>query len=336
MVLKGILSKALTIQLLMRNNLIMTRIYFVAALVVLLAGCQQKENTEQLKAINKSLEKSNDFIKDAANRVLMDMENKTHRPEYKAKATLWILVMKKVETQTDTLIEGIEKLKSEVVKKTDAVKLDKAAAFGLLNKLAFFKDNIPAYFNIIDSFEMPKLPYEYLKKYCKNIYKTSPLLPGYMEGQNTEQRSAYINKWLDNNLRGSSALMTTAVLNKLKNDILYTKSMLMDLFSMQVGCVDGPGSYTVYSAIATLNSTYVKRGQTIEVTAGMGEFSFDRISRVTINGNEVKLGDYAKTVHRFIADGKPGKHSLMVKIEYKDIDGSPRYFNEKLEYEIAD
>lgn len=300
----------------------------------MLAGCQPKENTEQLKAINMSLEKSNDFIKNAANHVLMEMEEKTHRPEYKAKANLWFPVMKKVEANTDTLLEIIEKLKGEVVKQSGTLKLDNVVILSLLNNLASFKNNFPAYVNIIDSSEWPN-PYKCLKRDCENIRKSIPLLQGYPEVSNTEQSNDYINKWLVNNLRGSSALMTMVVLNKLKNDLLYTRSILMDHISMQVGCVDGPGSYDAYYAIAVLNSSYVKRGQTIEVTAGMGAFSFGRRPRVIIAGNEVKLDDGAKAVHRFKADGKPGKHRLKVNIEFTNAEGSLDSMNQTLEYEIA-
>lgn len=50
----------------------------------------------------------------------------------------------------------------------------------------------------------------------------------------------------------------------------------------------------------------------------------------------VKLGDDAAAVHRFKADGRPGKHSLTVKIEFTDVHGSPDSVSKKLEYEIAD
>lgn len=312
----------------------MIKTYLSIALLTMLAGCHPKENTEQLKAVNMSLEKSNDFIKDAANRVLMDMEDKTHQPIYKVKANVWFPVMKKVEANTDTLIEVVEKLKGEAAKQTGALKLDNDSVLSLLNKLASFKDNIPAYFNFMDSIESPKVR-EYLKRDCKNICKSGPLLPGYTDVLNTKQRSAYINKWIDKNLRGSTALMTTVVLNKLKNDLLYTRSVLMDRCSSMVGACDGPGSYSEYYAIAVLNSTYVKRGQTIEVTAGMGAFSFGRRPRVIIAGNEVKLNNNATAIHRFKADGKPGKHSLTVKIEFTNDLGAPAYMNQDLEYEIA-
>jgi hypothetical protein len=327
----------------MRNSSLTA--YFIAALVAMLAGCQPKENKEQLKTINKSLEYSNDVIKEAGKRALMEMEDKLHQPDYGEGVTRWLLLMKKIEAETDTLIDIIEKLKDEVVKQTNALKLDDVAILNslhepngsghsLLNKLASFKDKIPTIFNIIDSSEMPD-QYASLKADSKNLRKAGPLLPDYAEDLNEEQRTGYINKWLGNNLRGSSALMTIVVLNKLKNDILYTRTMLMDHCSRKVGMVDGPGFYTKYSVITVLNSSYVKRGQTIEVRAGMGEFNATRKPRVRINGNEVKIDDDATAVHRFKADGRPGKHSVTVKIEFTGTNGSPVYLSRKLEYEIA-
>jgi ABC-type uncharacterized transport system auxiliary subunit len=55
----------------------MKRAYFIAALFAMLAGCQPKENKEQLKAINKTLEYSSEVLKNTASRALMDMEDKT-------------------------------------------------------------------------------------------------------------------------------------------------------------------------------------------------------------------------------------------------------------------
>lgn len=320
--------------------------YLFAALVAMLASCQPKENKIQLRAINKNLEYSNDVIKEASNRALMDMEDKLYQPMYGEGVTLWVSIMKKTKTDTEVLIGIIEKLKKEIVERTENLKLDNVeilaslhrhngSGYDLLKKLAAFKDNIPNIFNDFDSVESSN-QYANLKAESKKLRKIGPLLPDYAEGLNEEQRSTYINKWLDNNLRGSSALMTMVILNKLENDILYTGNMLMSHCNLHVGFFDGPGFYTKYSAIAVLSSSYVKRGQIIEVKAGMGEFSAAQKPRVTVNGNEVNVGDDATAVHRFKAAGKSGKHSLTVKIEFTNIHGAPIYINRKLEYEIAD
>jgi hypothetical protein len=329
----------------MRNNLIMTRAYFIAALLTVLAGCQPKENREQLKAINKNLEYSNDVIKEAGTRALREMEEKVSQPEYGDRINTWVSIMRNIDTGTTTIVDIIENLKRELLKQSDSLKVPDAGilnviqhpagvAYNLLENMASFKDRIPAYFNLFDSVENPN-QYATLKADCKHLRKAGPLLPGYAEGLNEEQRSDYIYKWLNNNLRGSSSLMTMVVLNKLENDILYTRTMLMDHCSSKVGILDGPGSYTKYSAIAVLNSSYVRRGQTIEVRAGMGEFNNASKPRITINNHELKLDADATAVHRFKADGKPGTHILTVNIEFTKADGSPIHLYKTLKYEIA-
>lgn len=150
------------------------------------------------------------------------------------------------------------------------------------------------------------------------------------------QRDIYFNKWLDNNLRGSSALMTMVVLNKLKNDLFYTRVLLMDYCNSKVGFLDGSCMYDKISAITVLSSSYVKRGETIEVTAGTAEFSIKRKPGVSIFGREIKLDDQGVASYKFKATGRTGKHIVPVKIKFLWKDGRPGNVTRNLEYTIAD
>ena len=59
--------------------------------------------------------------------------------------------------------------------------------------------------------------------------------------------------------------------------------------------------------------------------------------QITIGDKVIKLNEYDGTaVHRFTADGEPGTHSVMVKIEYYKPDGSRQYVTKYLKYTIAD
>lgn len=280
MVPESTLPEHLSIPLPMKNNLVIARFPIIVSLVALLAGCQPKENIEQLKAINVSLEKSNEIIKDAGDRALTEMENDHRNTPNSDRIVKLLLIMRRVKTDTDSLVGLIERLKRELLNNSVNLKVDDAAVLNslhepnssgdsLLNKVASFKDNIPAIFNITDSSNTPFL-YATFKADIKKLRNTGPLLPDYTENMNSAQRADYCNKWLRNNLRGSSVLMTMVVLNKLENDVLYTRTFLMDYCSSQVGEIWE--AYEKYSAIAVLNSSYVKRGQTIEVTAGAAGF----------------------------------------------------------------
>lgn len=346
MVLKGILSKALIIQLLMRNNLIMKRAYFIAALVVVLVGCQPKENTEQLKAINKSLEYSNDIIKEACKRSVLELEDKYNIVSGNGSAAIWLPIMNVIKTESDNLTVLIENIKGNISMQTDDLKIENVAVldelygsagsgYNLLSKLAAFKDKIPATFNIDYHIGNP-VYYAQLKRDIVLLRNNAPLLPDYVEGLNEKQRIAYINKWLDKNLRGSSALMAMTVLNKLENDILNTRTILMDYCNMQVGAVDGRGFASMFSAILSLSSSYVKRGEAIEVTAGIGEISIASKPRISIDGKKIQLDHRGLAIYKFNATGRPGKYRVPVKFEYIAENGKPMTRNEMAEYTIAE
>lgn len=324
----------------------MIRAYFFVALIAILTGCQPKENREQLKAINLSLEKSNELIKGASERALEQMKNNHHDDPNSDRIVKLLLIMKKVKAETDTLANLIENVKVELLKQSDNLKVDNAAilhslhepngkGYSLMNKLASFKDNIPALFNITDSINTPFL-YQTVKANIEKLRKTSPLFPDYGISMNEEQRAGYLNKWLDNNLHGSSALMSMVILNKLENDVLYTGTYLMDYCNSQIYYLDGRASYEKFNAVAFLSSSYVKRGQTIEVTAGAGAFGFAANPRVSIDEREITLDRGGVALYKFKATGKPGKHSIPVKIAFKKINGFTDTLTKKLEYEIAD
>lgn len=323
----------------------MIRVYYVAALVVILAACQPKENAVQLKAINESLEKSNAVIGDACRRSLDEMEVKRREMPADEEILKWLSIMNKIKTETDDLANIIDNVKEQVLTLSDDFIIEgtpilktlpqpNGPGYNLLKKLASFKDSIPVFFIVTDTVDNPSY-YAYLKKDLMSYRNNGPLLPGYAENLNDVQRTAYINKWLHNNLHGTSPLMTMIVLNKLKNDVLYTRTALMDFCNSKVGIVDGPGSYEHFSIIAVVNSNYVKRGQTIELTAGAAEFSTARKPRVIINDKEVKLDDQGVALYKFKATGTPGKHIIPVNIELTMRNGAREIITKKVEYTIA-
>lgn len=325
----------------------MIRVYNVAAvMLVMLAACQSRENKEQLKAINLSLEKSNGVIKNAGEYALEQMENNHHDIPNSDRVVKLLLIMRKVKAETDTLASSVENLKTQLLKQSNNLIVDNAAilhslyepngsGYSLLNNLASFKDSLPTIFSMVDSNNTPYL-YETTKENIDKLRKASPLLPDYTAQMDAGQRTAYFNKWLQNNLRGSSALMAMVVLNKLENDILNTGAILMEYCCNQVGYVDGRGFYERYNAIAVLNSSYVKRGQTIKVIAGAAAFGRAANPEVSIEDREIKLDEEGVALYKFKATGKPGKHIIPVKISFKKINGHTSSVIRKLEYTIAD
>jgi hypothetical protein len=94
--------------------------------------------------------------------------------------------------------------------------------------------------------------------------------------------------------------------------------------------------FTVFHAIATLDSKYVKTGQTIEVNAGIGEFNRLTRQSIEVEGVVRNANDEGLVVHSFRAIGKPGNYCVPVKIMYTRPDGIIDTISKKLEYIIAE
>jgi hypothetical protein len=58
--------------------------------------------------------------------------------------------------------------------------------------------------------------------------------------------------------------------------------------------------------------------------------------RITIDGTAERLNSIKVAVHTFIANGKPGLHTIPVKIEYMDSDGTQETATKEITYYITD
>jgi len=95
----------------------------------------------------------------------------------------------------------------------------------------------------------------------------------------------------------------------------------MDFCRSQIGVLDG-GGFQVFSAIAAQNTTFLKSGELLEITAGVGSFSVAARPKITIDGKNIPLDPDGTAIYRIKAPGKPGKHVIPVKIEFVKPDGS--------------
>ena len=90
-----------------------------------------------------------------------------------------------------------------------------------------------------------------------------------------------------------------------------------------------------YLPVLELASSYVKKGQTISLTAGIGDFINPSDAKVIINGTQVNQPLDKPAEFKMVANGAPGKHFIPIKIEFTRPDGVIATFEKKLEYEIA-
>lgn len=306
--------------------------FCIAVAVSLLVGCHPEENPDQLKMVNQSLERMNVSLK-YDNSVLMEtLRDKQKDPQSAALAERWLPGVNKIHEHSETLRLMLAGIKSELIAQSDSLKMDfvpvvrqlhseDGVGIKLFEKLAEFKDSIPALVNPLVQTNRNYMP------------KEIPLLYGYSDSLPVNEKLQLGKKWLEKSFGRSSSLMAMIMLNKIENDVLMTEKMLIEYCNSQSCYI--PVVYNRYQALAVLSSSYVKQGQPIEITAGVGGFTDAMKPRVIINDKEMTLDDGC-VVHQFTADGKPGKHSVTVKIEFYKPDGSREWITKTLYYTIAD
>jgi len=202
----------------------------------------------------------------------------------------------------------------------------------LLNKLVAFKESIPGIFKINDFSDKQYLVTE-LKRDLGFIIDSIPLLPGYKDSLSEGQRDIYKKKWVKENFAGSTSLLTMLQLNKIKSEVLVTEQNLVSYFDSQI-----KASYICGGPfpLAVISSSYVKAGQSIEVSAGIGQFNTAANAKVIINDKEIELNNEGVAQYSFKANGKQGKHIIPVTIGYYKPDGTQVEVRKNIEYIIAD
>jgi hypothetical protein len=139
--------------------------------------------------------------------------------------------------------------------------------------------------------------------------------------------------WQAADLKDQALPQALAMLNKLKADVLITEADLLNYCANNIPYPRRPCG--LFEAIAILNSSYAKSGQRMQAFVGSGTFSAASKPYVMIDDKRVVLQEEGVAVYKFIANGKPGIHTIPVCIEYNKPDGTYNVINEKLEYIIV-
>jgi len=311
-----------------------------AVIVVLLVGCHPEENQEQLKAVNRSLEYANGVMEEANNLVYEELLERQKDPRNAVNPEFWGARATQIRQHADSICILIKNIKVELITQSDSLKRDyvdltkqlhNGDGIGgqLLNKLIVFKDSIPAVF-----YSGNELANPYRQDQLNYLLRTIPLLPAYLDSLPADWKKNYKKQWLEKSFGRTSALMAMIMLNKIESDVLATEHAFMICCKNQISI--GYDSYLKISALAILSSSYIKPGQSIQVSAGLGAFSSASKPTITINGKQVPLSDDGAAQYSFIPTGKPGKRIVPVTFEFIKPDGTKDTVSKLLKYIIAD
>lgn len=310
--------------------------------ILLLTACRQQENVNQLKEINEGLVKANNAINDKSKFIYETLRDKLKDPQVHEVALVWLARAEVVSRQASQVKMCIEGLKDEIVKRSDSLrKNDNRIVKDLLeinrrgeelfNKLALYNDSLYIVFRKHE-FICNQLMVANLQNDSIGFSKKVPLSSMWNDSLKSD-RYRNSREWVRNKFANSSPLLAIAMLNTIESDVTLAENFLIEYCNNL--SIDNFCGYDKFLAIGSISSRYVKPGDTVEVTAGMGMFGDVMRPHITIDGITQRLNSDKVAIYSFVANGKPGCHYIPVKIEYMGPDGT-RQTATKVFYYVTD
>jgi hypothetical protein len=132
----------------------------------------------------------------------------------------------------------------------------------------------------------------------------------------------------------TSPVAAIALLNHIQNEIKQIENRTIQFCYEQ--CSFSGDIITFEWPIITQDRMYVRGGEKIEITAGIGEFTKGQINEITINGKSIEVNETGLAITKVNVPTKPGKHYLLVKIIYTGKDGKIEEVKKNVEYIVEE
>lgn len=142
------------------------------------------------------------------------------------------------------------------------------------------------------------------------------------------------SSWMKRNFGSVTPVLALAMLNKVQNDVLITTNDLLEYCNANAW--SATHDYETFKPLISLDRSYVKSGQTIEVSAGVASFSTSAKPVITIDGKRVKVDEEGVATWNFYAKKKAGHYTVPVRIEFSRPDGERQSVNKNLKYTVGE
>jgi len=294
-----------------------------ALVLICLTACRSNDNTVRFRVLNEGLEQYGKRLGFENQSIYDELEQKISDSRTKAKATIWQPKAVYVKKLSDSLRSYIDNLKSSVHVETRT----------LYHRIKDFNEKV---LTVLDPGEFPDNPIlqQDIQKVKEQFRHSFPLDITAAGGHTTDSTAGNMPNPIHDYFENADTLATLTMLNKLRNDISVAENRLISYCnSMTISYHEG---FYHFFPLATISSSYLKPGQTLEINAGMGAFSSDAEPIVTINGEKIKLNSDGVALYRQTVHQKPGKYFIPVKIEFIQPSGDTARVSKKMEYRVAE
>jgi gliding motility-associated protein GldM len=296
---------------------------------VFLFSCtnNSKNNLTVFKALDESLVKSNQVIKQSNQDIYHGLEEKLKDPSTSAKAGIWQPRAMQIQKLSQDMINYIDNLKTELEKEA-----------GLTEKGSFNEADVSAVNRLFSKKGKGEELYTKLIKYKQDVFAIDLLISNTFEKTITITTNA--SEITEDEKKFTKTLFTEiptiaalAMLTKFQNNVRITENKTIMFCFQQIGSF--VEDFTTFSAIVGQSSKYLRAGDEVEIIAGVGAFSRIAKPEIVIKGKIIPIDETGTATVKFRASGKPGNYFVPVQISYTDQDGNKQTVSKSVEYTIA-
>jgi GldM N-terminal domain len=303
---------------------------FISAIVLFFCSCvdNSKKNLTIFKVADEGLIRSSMWISSSTESTYSALENRLSDYYHNQKAKIWQPKALQLKSYCEDFYQYINDLKEQVRKVaglrisggkefydeeniTEVNKLFENKGEKLFQKLLDFRKNVLAVDTEINiSFNKSLVLFAYKFDY-------------------TKQDSKDFTKIYFNNIPALAAML---MLTKLENNIRIDENKLA------MFCLNKASPVIIHddfpTPLITQSSKYVKAGEEIEITAGIGSYFIAKDRKFIIDGKVIKVDLEPVATYKLKTSLKPGKYLVPVVIEFKKPDGSTTAMTKSIEYTV--
>jgi hypothetical protein len=294
------------------NNIINhSKVLLLFSLSTLIFSCTNNSRSDEaFKALEEGLVNSNKAIASSSETIYHSLQEKLYDPATVEKARIWYPKAEMVRNLSKKMTNYIETLKTEV--REEAGLQNKKA-----NELFIHLSNYKRGLMQVDS--------AMTVNFGSNIVITSYSFDS-LRGNQKEFTSFFFDRLSTEGI--------ISMLNKFQNNVKINENKLLTYCLFKIpSYIDG---YNWLAAFAFPNSMYLKAGDKIEITAGVGSFNRSALPKIIVRGKNIPINEMGVAIAKFKASTKPGKHFVPVEISYTDQDGKRQTIAKTIEYTVLE
>ena len=314
----------------------LNRILLLFIIINIFSSCKNEEDKtlNVFSVLDHSLVMSSLNIEASNNTIYHSFASRAEERRTTERAKIWQAKALMIKSLSDKEYDYIEQLKKELKEQAGRGIIKEKEIFQK-EKEVFEKDNRNAATVIYNKSGEELL--KRLKQYKILVMQVDPGLKNNFEKTipiyfpEKYDQVSFKNDYF----RNVTAISAVATLSCFQNKIRNTENVLIDFCYQQIFptilCGFGRGPFFLVSQ----NSSYVKKGQKIIITSGLGTFSPDAEPVYTIAGKKRIPKENGPVIYEFKAASVPGEYRIPVAVEFLDENGNKKTMTKEIVYEVA-